>query len=52
MKNPEQFTSMFGVLNVSHVPIVTLYITVGMLGYIKYGEEALGSVTLNLPNDV
>jgi proton-coupled amino acid transporter len=27
-----------------------LYIAVGFFGYLKYGDNAVGSVTLNLPS--
>ncbi|KAJ8670666.1 hypothetical protein QAD02_001925 [Eretmocerus hayati] len=49
MKTPQNFRGTFGVLNVGMFVIVILYIGVGFFGYIKYGQYALGSVTLNLP---
>ncbi|XP_058816810.1 proton-coupled amino acid transporter-like protein CG1139 [Topomyia yanbarensis] len=49
MKTPKSFGGAFGVLNVGMFVIVFLYAGMGFLGYLKYGETALGSVTLNLP---
>lgn len=51
MKTPEKFSSMFGVLNASMLPISLLYTVIGFLGYLKYGSDIQPSVTLNLPND-
>lgn len=51
MKNPKKFGSMFGVLNSSMIPISFLYTLVGILGYLKYGENTKGSITLDLPHD-
>ncbi|VVC32157.1 Amino acid transporter, transmembrane domain [Cinara cedri] len=51
MKNPKKFGSMFGVLNFSMLPISLLYTFVGLLGYLKYGENTTGSITLDLPSE-
>ncbi|XP_054276302.1 proton-coupled amino acid transporter-like protein CG1139 [Macrosteles quadrilineatus] len=51
MDRPERFGNMFGVLNCAMLPITILYTLVGFFGYLKYGQGAQGSVTLNLPND-
>ncbi|PSN54890.1 Proton-coupled amino acid transporter-like protein [Blattella germanica] len=51
MKTPKCFGGNFGVLNKAMVLIITLYVGMGLFGYIKYGEQALGSITLNLPTD-
>lgn len=39
---------MTGVLNTSMIIVGCLYTAVGFFGYLKYGEEIMGSVTLNL----
>lgn len=49
MKTPKSFGGYCGVLNVGMTVIIILYVLVGFFGYIKYGTEALGSITLNLP---
>jgi len=49
MKIPEQFTKRFGVLNVGMTIVASLLIVMGFLGYLKYGDEVQGSLTLNLP---
>lgn len=51
MKNPRRFGSAFGVLNCAMLPITLLYTFVGFFGYLKYGNETKGSITLNLPTD-
>lgn len=51
MKNPKKFGSPFGVLNASMFPISILYTVVGLLGYMKYGENTKGSITLDMPQE-
>lgn len=49
MKNPKKFGSPLGVLNASLLPITFLYMFVGLFGYLKYGQDTTGSITLDLP---
>lgn len=49
MKRPKFFTSTVGVLNVSMIPVTFLYVLFGFFGYLKYGDDIEGSITLNLP---
>ncbi|KAL0267642.1 UNVERIFIED_CONTAM: hypothetical protein PYX00_009851 [Menopon gallinae] len=49
MKEPEKFLSCCGVLQISMSVVVVLYGVIGFFGYLKFGEETEGSVTLNLP---
>lgn len=51
MKKPKQFGGNFGVLNKAMVLIVTLYIGMGFFGYLNYGADSKGSITLNLPEE-
>lgn len=51
MKTPTHFVGCPGVLNIGMFIVVTLYSGFGFFGYLKYGEETLGSVTLNLPTE-
>lgn len=49
MRTPKSFGGSTGVLNRAMVIIVILYVCMGLFGYLTYGSEALGSITLNLP---
>lgn len=51
MAKPQQFLGCPGVLNTAMIIVITLYGVIGFFGYVQYGEEAKGSVTLNLPQD-
>ena len=51
MKNPSNFSSPLGVLNVGVSMQTVLFLCLGIFGYWKYGEETEGSLTLNLPTD-
>lgn len=51
MKTPSDMKGWNGVLNTSMVMVSCLYIAVGFFGYLKYGENVTGSITLNLPVD-
>lgn len=51
MIKPQQFLGCPGVLNIAMTVVVTLYGFVGFSGYLKYGDEARGSLTLNLPQE-
>ncbi|CAK1551927.1 unnamed protein product [Leptosia nina] len=49
MAKPQHFLGCPGVLNITMSIVVLLYMIMGILGYLKYGEDAAGSITLNLP---
>ncbi|XP_023028306.2 proton-coupled amino acid transporter-like protein pathetic isoform X1 [Leptinotarsa decemlineata] len=49
METPEHFTGLFGVLNQGMCGVTIIYIIMGFMGYLKYGPEVHGAVTLNLP---
>lgn len=52
MKRPETFASPFGVVNVGFTIVGICYLGIGFLGYLKYGPEVLGSITLNMPDEI
>ena len=49
MKHPGDMLRYNGVLNTSMSLITNLYIGFGFFGYLKYGEDIKGSISLNLP---
>lgn len=49
MKTPQNFIGICGVLNQGMSGVTLIYILLGFLGYVKYGDTARGSITLNLP---
>jgi proton-coupled amino acid transporter len=49
MKNPHDFRRYFGVLNVGMAIVTTIFTCFGFIGYLKYGENVEGSLSLNLP---
>ncbi|XP_052752574.1 proton-coupled amino acid transporter-like protein CG1139 [Galleria mellonella] len=51
MKTPRDFVGKFGVLNRAMISIIILYVGMGLFGYLQYGDNAQGSITLNLPSD-
>lgn len=51
MRDQRLFSGWCGVLNLAMVTVICLYTAVGFFGYIKYGSDVLGSITLNLPTD-
>lgn len=52
MNKSEQFDSKFGVLNVGMFVIMIMLLSLGLLSYLKYGDEVHGSVTFNLGSDL
>lgn len=51
MIHPENFGGVFGVLAISFMIAGCLYAFVGLVGYVKYGEEVKATITLDLPQD-
>lgn len=48
MAKPQHFLGCPGVLNITMSVVVLLYMLMGFLGYVRYGDKAMGSITLNL----
>lgn len=51
MKRPETMGGCLGIVNLSYLILLVLYFVIGFLGYLRFGEHARGSITLNLPNE-
>lgn len=51
MKTPQHFVGICGVLNKGMSGVTLIYILLGFLGYIKYQDATMDSITLNLPTE-
>lgn len=51
MEKPEEFLGSPSVLLISMIVVTVLYTIMGLLGFIRFGDEIRGSITLNLPTD-
>ncbi|OWR43751.1 proton-coupled amino acid transporter-like protein CG1139 [Danaus plexippus] len=51
MEQPKRFVGLFGLFNIGMVIIMSLYLLMGIFGYLKYGDEIKASITLNLPQN-
>ncbi|XP_050307270.1 proton-coupled amino acid transporter-like protein CG1139 isoform X2 [Anthonomus grandis grandis] len=51
MRNPENFGSKFGVLNIGMLVVLTLYILTGFFGYLAYGSHVGGSISFTIDPD-
>ncbi|KAE9547383.1 hypothetical protein FO519_009403, partial [Halicephalobus sp. NKZ332] len=49
LKHPEKMIGSFGVLSLGTATIALVYASCGFLGYVTYGKNVKGSITLNLP---
>lgn len=49
MREPQAFGGSVGVLNTGMTIVASLYTAIGFFGYLKFGDEVQGSITLNLP---
>lgn len=51
MEKPQQFLGAPSVLLIAMGTVTVLYTIIGLLGFIRFGDEVRGSITLNLPTD-
>uniref|UniRef100_A0A1B6EEK5 Amino acid transporter transmembrane domain-containing protein n=1 Tax=Clastoptera arizonana TaxID=38151 RepID=A0A1B6EEK5_9HEMI len=52
MKNPSNFLGWKGVFSRAMAFVILLSLVTGAFGYIKYGDDVKGSISLNLPNTI
>lgn len=48
MENPRHFAKPAGVLNTGMTAVTVIYLIVGVLGYVAYGDNVQGSISSNL----
>lgn len=51
MQKPQEFLGKPSVLLIAMVAVTVLYTIMGVLGYVRFGDDIRGSITLNLPTD-
>jgi len=51
MKRQQQMGGLLGVINLSFAILLALYMVIGLFGYLRFGSQAAGSITLNLPRE-
>ncbi|CAG2173607.1 unnamed protein product [Oppiella nova] len=51
VRNKHNFSKLFGVVNGAILIAISLYIAIGLLGYLKYGDEVESVITLSLPDE-
>lgn len=51
MNKPQQFLGYPSVLLIAMVVVTVMYTVLGFLGFVRFGDEIRGSITLNLPTD-
>jgi solute carrier family 36 (proton-coupled amino acid transporter) len=51
MEKPQEFLGKPSVLLIAMVVVTVLYTVMGFLGYVRFGGDIRGSITLNLPTD-
>jgi len=49
MATPRAYVQPCGIMNWGMCIVLSLYVFLGFFGYWQYGNESLGSVTLNIP---
>uniref|UniRef100_A0A034V2Q5 Proton-coupled amino acid transporter 1 n=1 Tax=Bactrocera dorsalis TaxID=27457 RepID=A0A034V2Q5_BACDO len=52
MRKPSDFARTMGVLNMGMTLVTFMFLFAGILGYLKWGEEVGGSLTLNLGDTI
>ncbi|KAE8738311.1 hypothetical protein FOCC_FOCC016211, partial [Frankliniella occidentalis] len=52
MRNPGRLGGWNGIASRAMAFVVAIFTTIGALGYLKFGEAVLGSITLNLDSDL
>lgn len=48
MKNPEKFLGCPGVLSTAMCTLLVMYLVMGFVGYVTFGDKIMASVTMNL----
>jgi len=51
MAKPRHYLGWFGILDRAILLVIISYVTFGLMGYWRYGDETAGSISLNIPTD-
>jgi proton-coupled amino acid transporter len=51
MRKPQQFLGYPSVLLIAMLVVTVMYAVIGFLGYVRFGDDIQGSITLNLPTN-
>lgn len=51
MAQPRHFVGRCGVMNQGMSAVTVIYTLLGLVGYLKYGNEVKDVITLNLPSN-
>lgn len=51
LRDPSQMSGCCGLINVSFLILLFLYMIIGLLGFLKYGHNIEDSITFNLPSE-
>lgn len=51
MQEPGNLGGKVGVLNTGMTMVACMNVAIGFFGYLKYGDQVHGSITLNMPNE-
>ena len=51
MLNQDLISTLFGVLNITLLIATVFYLSVGTVGYLRFGDTVASTITLNMPRD-
>lgn len=52
MRNPKHFLGYSGIFATAMYFVISISVVIGFTGFLKFGDDVQGSITLNLPNNI